>query len=212
MRLLGGFAVAVLASLTAGCKTEISSNYRVPPPLVERLPIKVGVVYGDGLRHAHVENEPPVEIDFIILAGRANVSLYDRLLSDIFFSAVPLESRTQTPENGVKLDAILEAELTRFTYAWDVYSGDTSVDMDYSYTLYAPGGPQLAQWTVTGYGYYSKGIGLYASLDNAIEIALRDAAAKFLVAIYDDASIRRCFERFSPVSGTKWKLEQCFQG
>jgi hypothetical protein len=209
MRNFRGIAIVLAAVTLVGCRKEIDPDYRVPPPLVERLPITVGLYYGNEFRDARVQSEP-IESDFTILAGRANLSLHDHLFSDLFLKVVPLADKFKAPQSIDKLDAIIESEMSAFTYYWNVYSGSVSVDIEYSYTLYSPDGGKLNQWIAKGYGQSSKGIGVYNTLDNSIKIAMRDAAARFVVALNEDPLIVRCRERYATVSDINRKIEECF--
>lgn len=210
MRCFWTLAILLLFLASSGCKKEIDPDYRVPPPLFEPLPITLGVYYGDAFRDARLTNGSSAGLDFVILVGRANISLHDQLLSDMFLETVPLESRFAPPKGATRLDAIIEPEISAFSYDWDVNSGDASVDIIYSYTMSAPDGERLVQWTVRGYGYSREGIGIIGALDNGIQIAMRDAAARFVVTVHEDPAIRRCRERFPVTSDTRWNIQECF--
>ena len=210
MRLRIPLAILSLVLMSAACKREIDPEFRVPSPLVEPLPFKVGVYYGEELLNAHIGNKTSAEFDFMILAGRANVSLYNQLFSVVFLEAIPQKSRVAESVAGEQLDAIIELEILTFAYDWDVYSGAGSVVISYVYTLYSPGGQQLGQWSVKGHGSSSGGLGLMVNvLHDSTEAAMRDAAAKLVVAMYRDPSIRRCLERSQNPIGLSSDIKEC---
>ena len=204
-------SLVLMVLLTAGCAIEINPALQMPPVLGEPLPLTVGVYYGDDLRNRQVST--PVESHLVIFMGRAHVSIFGHLFSEIFVNTIPVKNKFKLPEDGEGLEAVVEPRIVDLTYdivddgGFDLKVG---VDIRYAITLYSFSGEQLSLWNVAGEGHSEGGYG-WSALGEAIESAMRDAAARLVVAIYKDTAMRRCLEGLATETRAAGKLKTCFE-
>ncbi len=211
MKLLCKSSLILLVFLAAGCTREIDPALQAPTVLGEPLPLTVGVYYDDDLRNHRVKNRPST-IDFVISTGRAHVSFFDDLFSKIFVRTVPMKRRFQLPEDGERLDAVIEPEIVSLTYRFIDDGGfdmKVPVEIRYAITLYSSIGEQLSLWSIAGEGF-SQGYSVKA-LHEGIEIAMRDAAARFVVALYKDTDMQSCLESLTAITQAAGQLETCLR-
>ncbi len=214
MRLLCMLLLMFLVLLSAACTREIDPAMEAPPVLAEPLPLTVGVYYGDDLRSHEVTNQPPVEVDFAIQTGRAHVSFFDGLFSDLFVKTVAVNSKSRLPQDGDELDAVIEPTIASVDYNFVDDGGfdmKVPVEIHYAIILYEPGGEQIHKWIVDGEAKSEGGVGFLA-LQDGIEIAMRDAAARFVVEVYKDGATQRCLENLVTKARAAGQLQTCFEG
>lgn len=195
-------AIFLLALTAPGCKKEINPDYRVPPPLVDPLPMTVGVFYDEEFRNYLLETERDYAADITVSFGRASVSFHDDLFSKVFAKIVPLQARVQSLQGIEPIDLVIETKILSSDF-W-LLNLKNAVDISYSYTLYSPAGDQLADWKVDGPPVFA------SNLDEAFENAMRDAGARFIVMIYEDPSIHRCLSGYLAADGNRRSIEECF--
>src|SRR5438105_14322189 len=192
--LIAGFA------LVAGCApmTLKPAVVREPPP--ERLPMAVAVRYPDEFRSVRT-------IELMVsgfrlhrkaLLGEASVKLFDEMLGLIFAEvrAVPLA------ESGSRdVAAIVEPRIMQAMLSTGPHSGGQvfTATIEYGITLYSVAGERIASTTASGTG--SVVIGPFDTMltrpieRRSIELAMRDAAWKFMRGLRDDPAIRSWLEQ-----------------
>ena len=86
---------ALCLALLSGCMaTRLTTEAQLPPPLIERLPIRVGIYYSREFRE-YVHRETRGTLDYEINLGAAHVTNLDWLLKAMFAELVPVEDPTQ---------------------------------------------------------------------------------------------------------------------
>lgn len=196
-RLPGACAVAALAMLAVACQSTVTPTVNVPASLVEPLPVTAAVYYEDALRNHRVANDTPgysrLVSDSDILSGRASVQLFDRLFSSVFAKTVSLDDKSAARAHQEHADAIVEARIVYLRTHWyeQGLSLIESASVRYAVALSSTEGAQLRSWTVDGEGRSAQMTG-FSSLEDAIALAMRDAGARLIVAIYKDPGIKRC--------------------
>lgn len=180
----------VTACLVAGCAHTIPIDATLPRPLVEPLPVAVGVYYGPELRaYEHVHTLVGFKFKFFV--GPQSVALFDQIFAHMFEKAVPVQDRPPLPAGEPELVAVIEPQIENFSidpgrHIWEY------VTLTYRMTLYSPQGDQLASWTVEGAGQseyrFGWGIGLASEATHA---AMREAAVNLITGFRDQPGVRR---------------------
>ena len=86
-----------------------------PTPLVERLPITVGVHYDDELlNHYHREDWFGEIIEHEYYLGPPSVALFDPLFSGMFAKVVPVEDPSTPTVDGQNLSGVLSVTIKSF--------------------------------------------------------------------------------------------------
>jgi hypothetical protein len=184
-----------LLALFMGCgTTEFEARPAIPTPLVEKIPVVVGVYMAPEFRE-QVYREEREGADVAIALGKAQSEGFMRLMDAMFLRAVPVTSadagaRTDPGIRGV-LEPVLEdvAFVTPTDSGADVYA----VSLRYRVNGYKPDGQFTDSWTFTGYGAAKVGnmlgIGTDA-LQQATQLAMRDAGARLATELREQAIVR----------------------
>jgi hypothetical protein len=188
-------AASLSLALLAGCgTTQFEAKTAIPPPLVERIPVVVGVYLSPEFRDK-VYREDRDGGGVAIAIGKAQSEGFMRLMTAMFERAVPVPS----PEAGAGTDpairGVIEPVLEDFAFVTPADSGTDvyAVSLRYRVNGYKPDGQFTESWTFTGYGAAASGgmlgIGTEA-LQKATQLALRDAGARLATELREQAVIR----------------------
>jgi hypothetical protein len=179
--------VPVMALLLSGCASRVERvavDTGFPSPVVEPLPLRMGLHLPDELRNFRHEETIPSHSNWTFELGAANVSLFEPLVGAMFTDVVLTDSRTPGTGQAGTLHGVLEPHLERFEF--DMPRGrDTrfaEVWLQYRVHLYSPDGQLLADWPVTGYGKSrASGTMPRGALKDAAVRAMRDAGANLSI-------------------------------
>ena len=185
-------AALVVLLLSACTGTTLSAQAQLPPPLVEKLPVRVGVYYSKEFRE-YVHKETRSEIDYEITLGPAHVQNLDWLLKAMFAEVVQVEDPTHVAELQPPLVMVLEPRFEEYSFLTpkDVAGEAFIVTIRYLLTVYDGGGGRVDAFTFTGYGREkAHTLASKAPLQIATQRAMRDAGAKVAVEFTDQDSVR----------------------
>ncbi len=177
---------AILACVlvaVVGCgASRVSVPQQFPVPLVERLPLAVGVRLDDALlAYTHTE-ELESGKEWQMELGSAQPAMFQNLLSGMF-TRIEVVSGTTAPN----LDAVLapSIEEIQFSTPDQTKTDYFEVWIRYQMKLYGPDGALIADWPLTAYGQSNaQNFGLQGkepALHAAALAACRDAMAFFIV-------------------------------
>ena len=173
---------SVLVSLAgiyvSGCASSVDVYSDFPPPLIEPLPVRVGLIYDEQLVRYEYFEEIPQQATWTIFLGDANQDLLDSLFQTMFLEAYPVESVPLTSTDLFRLDGVLQPELEKFEFEVPVGGKDEFVEvwMQYRLKLYEPDGDLVTDWPVSGYGKAELG-NKEAALNRATVVAMREVGA-----------------------------------
>lgn len=183
IRIIAPFLILILTGC-GGANVVVEGDF--PEPLVEPLPLHMGVYYSKEFRdYSYEEKEDKRSVGDRITTGASQVKLFNRLF-DKFFAQTTKLSKLPTEEKPVQLNAVLapEVEELQFTVPRDTRSKVFEVWMKYRMNLYSPRGELILDWPISAYG--KTPVAFMKSRDQALEqaaiIALRDAGAHFTIS------------------------------
>jgi len=198
--LLGVLAAAVLL---AGCApTQFEVRSVIPPPLVTRIPVVVGLHLPPGFRTA-VHREEREGAEYVMEIGRAQTEGFERLMAAMFTRAVPVASVDAGAATDPEIRGVLEPVLEDFSFVTPRETGRSmyAVSLKYRINAYTPAGQPVDSWTFTGYGTQPgsamPGQGK-ALLQQAAANAMRDAGAKLAAEFREQAIVRGLIEAPRP--------------
>jgi len=177
------FLLTALALTLAACgAVQVGTDVEFPKPLVDELPMTVGVYYSeDFIKYQHAEQRWGTE--WKIELGKFHVRMGDRLFDSAFRDTVPVKSLSDLP--GAKaLRAVIEPRIEQYSFITPRDTGAKyyAVTIRYRLNVFAPDGRLADSLTFTGYGSSpSSGMTSTNPMVLATKAAMRDAAAKFLV-------------------------------
>jgi hypothetical protein len=174
-RLLAVAAAACLAGC-GGSQVIVESTF--PRPLIEPLPISMGVVIPDELYNFIYTEDIPDQSLWTIALGDANVAMLAPLFDGMFTETKELESLALAASDST-LDGVIEPRLEKFEF--DVPQGErdefVEVWLQYQITVYEPDGGTIIQWPVSGYGKSELLRDAEDAVQRAAVVAMREAGA-----------------------------------
>jgi hypothetical protein len=191
-RLLGCIAAPLVLAL-AGCGgVEVAAESQVPTPLVDPLPLTVGVFYSEAFsKYAHTEERWGV--DWKADLGPYHVRMGERLFSAAFREVIPVKDLANLPPSP-PYAVIIEPRIEQYSFITPKDTGADyyAVTIKYRLEILAPNGSPVDSLTFTGYGSFkSSGMSSTGPMVLATKAAMRDAAAKFLVQFPEQAITRK---------------------
>ncbi|HEU4517331.1 MAG TPA: hypothetical protein VFR77_08510 [Steroidobacteraceae bacterium] len=190
--LRAAFAATCLGLLAACTTTSLETKAQLPPPLLEQLPVRVGVHYSDEFRN-YIHKETRGSIDYEVNLGPAHVTNLDWLLKAMFREIVHVDDPTRVGGIRPPLAFVLEPKFEEYSFLTpkDVAGEAFIVTIRYLLTLYDSGGARVDSFTFTGYGREkARTLASKEPLAVATQRAMRDAGAKVAVELTDQDAVR----------------------
>jgi len=179
--------------LVAGCSaTRLQPQAQLPAPLIDRLPVRVGIYYSKEFRE-YVHKETRGQIDYEVTLGPAHVTNLNWLLQAMFAEVVPVEDPTRVIDLQPPLMFVLEPSFAEYSFLTpkDVAGDAFIVTIRYLLTVYDGNGGRMDTLTYTGYGREeARSLGSREPLQVATQRAMRDAGAKVAVELPEQDVIR----------------------
>jgi len=181
LALLTGLSLALLGG--CGVSTiNVAGDY--PSPLVSKLPLTVGVYYGDDFRNYRFTEitDATGKDQLIINSGASQVALFDTVLPAVFENVVHLENLESVSQHD-NLDAVFVPVIQEFQVGLPDKTklNVFEIWIKYNMRLSEADGDYIADWVMTAYG--KSPTETFRSTDdgvnNATVVALRDLAASF---------------------------------
>ncbi|MEZ5502543.1 MAG: hypothetical protein R3E50_07700 [Halioglobus sp.] len=186
MRRFTPLAIAAILAILAGCgPARVVVQGTFPPPLIEPLPLTMGVWFGDDFAGHEFFDEAKgkKESSWIVSTGAAQVQMWDTLLRGMFRKLVLLQAKPGTGQPDPGLDAILIPHVEELQYAIPAHTHVKVYEiwMRYRFELVTPDGKPIAQWTMPSYGKTPTALLQtdQEAVNLAAVMALRDAGANF---------------------------------
>lgn len=170
--------LAAAGAMTWGCVSSVVVEADFPTPLVEPLPVAIGLIFDEELTtFVHVEDLPQASAWTIDL-GDANIQMLTPLFETMFVETRMVDS---VPVDGAagNLDGVLRPRLQKFEFDVPIGERDEFVEvwMQYLLTLYEPDGSIIVEWPVSGYGKAELTRRREDSVRRAAVVAMREVGA-----------------------------------
>jgi len=176
----------VLLALLGGCgPAQVLVEGNFPPPLMEPLPLTVGVWYDQDFANHEFFDEAKSrsESSWIVKTGQAQVQMWDTLLAGMFQNIVYMKGRPEPGQMNQVVDAVLIPHVDELQYAIPAHTSVKVYEiwMRYRFEMVTTGGAPIAEWTMTSYGKTPTAFlqSDKAAVNLAAVMALRDAGANF---------------------------------
>jgi hypothetical protein len=192
-RLYRAAALALAGLIAAGCTATASIPADFPTPLVDPLPIRVGVRYPEHFLTYQHREQIPSDREWVVELGDANAALFDSVFGSMFDATEPVNEEAERIAATAGLDAIIEPELESYEFSVPLETGDPfySVWMTYRMRLFSAEGRLIAEWPVRAYGKSRyKILDSDQSLAQATIMAMRDAGAELALQFASQPRIR----------------------
>lgn len=173
----------------ASCSTkEVIVVGNFPPPLMEPLPVTLGVWYEpDFLGHEFFdEAKGRAESTWIVKTGDAQVQMWSQLLNNMFTRITKMDGKPAPDQMNPIVDAVLIPRVDELQYAIPAHTNVKVYEiwMRYAFELVTTNGEPIAEWTMTAYGKTPTAFlqSDEAAVNLAAVVALRDAGAHFITS------------------------------
>jgi hypothetical protein len=188
-------AAWLACAVLAGCgPTRFEAQPDIPTPLVTKIPAVVGLYMAPEFRDK-VYAEKRDGGDYSIAIGKAQADGFARLMDAMFDRVVLVDATDAGARTDPQIRGVIEPVLEDFAFVTPVDSGSDvyAVSLRYQVNGYRPDGQPIDSWTFTGYGAAANqgvlGNGSDA-LKKAVQLAMRDAAAKLATEFREQAVVR----------------------
>lgn len=188
--------------LAAGCSQSLTIPDRVPEPLVQALPLRVGLYYNPALSSYHYAEHEKGKAAWDVELGPANVGLFNRLGSRMFRDTTQVD-KLPTAGNPAAVDIIIEPVIDAFELSLPNNSASDQYAVWIRYTLrvYGPEGELITTWNLSGYGEAGGSTLKPArSMEQATVLAMRDAAAAISLEFAAQPGIDKLLQEQSDAS------------
>lgn len=181
-----------------GCSNNLVVKGNFPTPMVDKLPLVLGVHYDDSLKnYVYVEANEDRE-EWTINNGAAQVKLFSTILPGMFTAVVEVDEMGP-PINHQGADLIFSPLIEQFQYSLpretriNVYE----IWIKYNMRVFTPQGDLVADWIMTAYGKTPTAFikSKEEALNEAMVVALRDAGASLSIGFGRVPEIRAWLER-----------------
>jgi hypothetical protein len=181
----------------AGANVQMQGD--IPTPLVNRLPVRMGLYLEPALLQYVFEEKIQDHGDWRVEVGPMQRKLFEQITRAMFLEAVPVSSIAPV---GVDLDAVLAPSIAEFQISIpsQTRSDFYEVWIKYQMRLYDTHGTLIAEWPLTAYGKANKGD--FGFMDNSDKLAIRQAT---MTALRDAGAFLSL--RFSTVPNVKAWLD-----
>ena len=172
------WSALVTGVILAACSSSVIVESKFPSPLVEALPVKMGILIPEELYNYIYTEEIRDESLWTIALGDANVAMFKPLFGKMFqetrnVDAVPLAS------NQYSLDGVLKPTIEKFEFDIPINEKNKFVEVwiQYQLTLFEPDGSMVVAWSVSGYGKHELGHSKEDAVQRAAVTAMREVGA-----------------------------------
>ena len=178
-------ASLLLIALCACGPTKVVVDGDFPAPLMEPLPLTLGVWYEEDFANHEFFDEAKGrnESSWVVQTGAAQVEMWDILLDGMFENLVHMKGRPEPGQMNPSVDAVLIPHVEELQYTIPTHTNVKVYEiwMRYRFELVTVAGDPIAEWTMTAYGKTPTAFlrSNQAAVNLAAVVALRDAGANF---------------------------------
>ncbi len=185
------FAIAAGACLTGCGGSQVIVESAFPTPLIEPLPVSMGIILPDELYNFIYTEDIPDQSLWTIALGDANVAMLGPIFKVMFSQTRDVESLAVAAGDS-SLDGVIEPKLEKFEF--DVPTGErdefVEVWLQYQITVYEPDGGTVIQWPVSGYGKSELIRDPEDAVQRAAIVAMREAGATIATKFSEQPQVR----------------------
>jgi hypothetical protein len=164
----------------------------IPAPLVDKLPMSVGVRYPEAFNKFVHEEQVIGKEKWTIDLGGSNRLLFTKLFGSMFTDFMVIEEGTDP--KTLNIDALIEPSIDAFEFSVPNQSQteEFAVWIRYRIKIFDSEGVQVANWPIAAYGKsQTSRFGGDAALRRAAVLAMRDAAALIILQMDKSTGISK---------------------
>jgi hypothetical protein len=180
-------------ALLGACAKSVVVETEFPEPVVQSLPLNVGVHYEETFVNYSYTEDLPNDVEWSFDLGGANRKLFDGIFSALFDITTTVDGAGGTDPSYTTLDAVIVPAVEAFEFSLPRQSNTEqySVWIRYNLQIYTPTGEPIVSWPVSAYGQSDeRTFGASAAMEEAVIKAMRDAAASILIGLAEEEKIK----------------------
>ena len=188
--------------LVQSCTTSVLVEGSVPTPLVDKIPVRIGIYYSEEFRNFRHREEIQEAGTWDIDLGSQNLSFFSNLMGSLFTTVAEVQEPPLTAEEMAELDGIIVPKIAKYGFLTPSISGLKfySASIEYRIALYDKEGQKIGDWNIVGYG---KSEGGMFSADEAINeatvLAIRDGGARIAIELVNQPAVRDWLNSLSAI-------------
>ncbi len=200
LSVLRRFVITMLVTLVAGCGQSLTLQVdsAVPAALMQTLPLTAAVYYEDSLRNHSYREDSEERKNWAINTGSSQIAMFDQVLASTFSTVVPL-AQLPTADAPATADLIVVPKIMEMQFGTpqETYFDFYEAWIRYEIAMLAADGTPIDNWEIVTYGKANQKrfSGRTAGLNDAIELALRDAGAKLSTGMYKQPAVHRLLNK-----------------
>jgi hypothetical protein len=174
----------LLAGMAAACGgVKVKPDHVLPKALIEPMTAQAGLVVDEELRTL-VHEESRAGTDWHIELGASHEKFFESIFGSSI-SGMRVFRNLDEARAATGLQVIFRPQVEQFSFATarETSGGYWAVTIKYRIAVLSPAGEAVDSLALTGYGSWAGRGGSARSLMAATRVAMRDAAAKFLVQL-----------------------------
>ena len=184
-------------SCTRTFNIEINDIGTYPQPLIEPLPIKVGVYYGNDFGTFETTQKQVINSDMTFIKnikmGKANIALFDYIFRHVFKEVTLVQHLSDGTDHSKDIDLIIEPTVHSYTNPNPTVDGNY-IHIIYAIKFYLPEGEQISSWRIKGTGHIPPMFKYVTTVVVELtQMAMREVAAKFITDFCNQVDIKKLF-------------------
>lgn len=171
--------------ILSGCSKNVTVVADIPPPLVEKVPLNVHLVYTDEFKnHLYQENEKKRSLSSLDLA-QAQIHMFDSIFST-------LTNVVSADDPNKDLSVVPEVLEFQYTSPSETQLKQYEIFLKYRIKLIKSDDSSLADWVIKGYGKTPTALLTSATqaFNAAANVALRDVGAQLATRFPGQSKIK----------------------
>ncbi|MGI9322210.1 MAG: hypothetical protein ACR2PJ_01380 [Pseudomonadales bacterium] len=195
-----------MAGYMSGCTTNVVVEGSLPTPLVEQIPVRIGVHYTEDFRNFSHEEKLDEAGTWNIALGSQNLSFFQTLFAKLFVSVREVGELPLSAEEMAGLDGILVPTIAKYGFLPPAVSGLKfySASIEYHVALYDVANAKVGEWMIVGYGK-SEG-GMFTgddAMNEATMLAIRDGGARIAIELINQPGVQKWIKRLPQEGGVR---------
>lgn len=191
--------LGIVALTAAACTSAVVVESEFPTPLIETVPVSVGLYYEPELRDFIHAEALPRSSTWTIDLGDANVAMLDPLYATMFATTREVQDLPPSPTITAGVDAVLSSGLEAFQFDVPSTTRDEFVEvwLQYRLQLLRPDGDVVIEWQVPGYGKAEIDGNREDAVHRASIVAMREAGARISTQFIQQPAVSDWLEEFA---------------
>jgi hypothetical protein len=191
-------SLLLLALLLSSCSNSIKISGSFPEPLVNKIPLKIGLLLNDSFKSYKHEETIPQQSSWLIDMGDANIQMISNILSGTF-EEIRIINNLPVGPLDYDLDIVITPYLDKFEFEVPITGNNLYAEawIQYEINFHEIGGKEITKWLISGYGKYEISGSKEQSLNNAAIVAMREIGATFSTSILNQPDLAYWLENNS---------------